>query len=478
MFSFFRKNNAPVLQDFIGKAGLSREEAAKMLRTSPELLAEFEKTYARHETKRNMPGIRPETVEKQMRGDAGTSADIRDRIVKTLLPQTEVICFDGRDFTLERFQVPADLAPVEPEEADALPAPVRPFLTGTAVRRDMGNAPSYLALLSLWKKYLETEDPVLKQQFYGCFRQGLDILDLDQVLYAMLDGNENSMGYWFMPIAEAALEEGFFRIPETRIAKVPIDLLQLARLDYMSLNRETLAVVDEWAKQAFALEPDGDYFVKTGIRSDKFDFRNARVRGKEINDLGQYLLYIHAKATAFAHFDLSGKDRTVHYGGSTTNEWCVRKFIPSATDARIYHGLPLRPEYRIFVDFDARQVIGKSPYWEPETMKRRFEQMDDAKDPDMVHDSLAYRMAEPWLMESYARNVNRVCAHLEKLLPAAAGYGLTGQWSVDVMQEGDDFYLIDMATAETSAFYECVPKALRRPRTEERWLPNLSCLKA
>ena len=40
------------------------------------------------------------------------------------------------------------------------------------------------------------------------------------------------------------------------------------------------------------------------------------------------------------------------------------------------------------------------------------------------------------------------------------------------MQNGDDFLIIDMATAETSAFYDKVPMKLRRPQPEW-WLPKL-----
>ena len=51
--------------------------------------------------------------------------------------------------------------------------------------------------------------------------------------------------------------------------------------------------------------------------------------------------------------------------------------------------------------------------------------------------------------------------------------GLSGQWSIDIMQNGEDFWLIDMALAENSAYYsEAVPKALRHP-SEENWIPML-----
>lgn len=47
---------------------------------------------------------------------------------------------------------------------------------------------------------------------------------------------------------------------------------------------------------------------------------------------------------------------------------------------------------------------------------------------------------------------------------------------LDIMQNGDDFWFIDMAVAENSAFYrETVPPALRNPM-EENWLPDINHL--
>ena len=70
------------------------------------------------------------------------------------------------------------------------------------------------------------------------------------------------------------------------------------------------------------------------------------------------------------------------YGVSTTNEWIVREFIKDKeNNGQIYHGLPLHTEYRVFIDFDTDEVIGISPYWEPELMKKRFSKNEDSNDP-------------------------------------------------------------------------------------------------
>lgn len=88
----------------------------------------------------------------------------------------------------------------------------------------------------------------------------------------------------------------------------------------------------------------------------------------------------------------------------------------------------------------------------------------------MRHDAVAYAMREPSLMREYKATKSLVAAHVKELLP---GLDLAGQWSLDVMRDGDDYWLIDMAPAERSTFYEqTVPKAQRRPMVEN-WIPEL-----
>lgn len=51
-----------------------------------------------------------------------------------------------------------------------------------------------------------------------------------------------------------------------------------------------------------------------------------------------------------------------------------------------------------------------------------------------------------------------------------------GQWSIDVMQNGDDFYIIDMALAQDSALKECVPHHLLKEKKED-WIPVIETKK-
>lgn len=186
-----------------------------------------------------------------------------------------------------------------------------------------------------------------------------------------------------------------------------------------------------------------------------------------MQELGEYLLYIHYQALQLA----SPLCTPCMYGVSTTNEWVVREFIPDKEgNPCIYEGLPLHTEYRVFVDCDSKEVLGVAPYWEPETMKQRFGHQEDANDPQKVHDYIIYTAHEETLMGRFEENKDQVVSHIKDVL---LGLNLTGQWSIDVMQNGDEFWIIDMAVAESSYFYDgYVPKELRRP-VSENWVPQL-----
>lgn len=293
---------------------------------------------------------------------------------------------------------------------------------------------------------------------YGMFRGGLETLDLSPTLYKILDNNINQMGYWLPKVAEISP----FKIPDTKIMKVPLSLLQLGRVfEYNELTPTTFKIINEYCKKVFELDLNGTYFIKNGVFSSKFDFRNAKVTTpQEVAELGQYLFYIHQQACQMASL-LNNKSI---YGCGTTNEWIVREYIESPVKETIYMGLPLNTEYRIFVDFDKKTILSDNQYWNKEVMNKRFEENRNNHD---IHDVITYNMASERLEKTYSENIDKVKEMVQELLNN--NIEMAGQWSVDIMQVENDFYLIDMALAENSFYYDSVPKKLRKPSTE-RWL--------
>lgn len=401
------------------RPGLSKEEVVKLLKTTPEALQAFEESYQMHAFQDTTglfdTGIREqkENAEKMVvpYGKwADIINDIVERIVYELLEGTHVFHCNSHDFHAEHI-VPFPkrlMKPVTQDEINRLPKELRPQLTGT---------------------------------------------------YMQIQVNPNAS-------AKAVMKQKFFKMPETTLIKVPIPLLQLSRLDYESLTWATLRIVDVYCQKVFELDVSREYFVKTGVFSSKFDFRNAHVYGeKEVRELGEYLLFIQSQSCIMS----GGLTSTSFYGVNTTNEWAVREYIKDTEENPcIYKGMPLHTEYRVFIDCDQKTVLGCFPYWEPETMEKRFGQEEDADSPHNVHDYIIYKSHKEILMRRYDENKEDVIRHVTELL---SHLNLTGQWSLDIMQNGKNFYVIDMALAANSAFSEKV-KGLNA--IKEEWIPEFS----
>ena len=161
------------------------------------------------------------------------------------------------------------------------------------------------------------------------------------------------------------------------------------------------------------------------------------------------------------------------YGVSTTTEWVVREFIEDVeNNPTIYNGLPLRTEFRIFVDFDTDEILGMNPYWDKRIMTQRFAKENDANTAQNIHDYVTYMANADKLDRDYENNKDIVSSEIKRLIPFV---NLNGQWSIDIMKNGEDFYIIDMATAATSALSHCVPKN-KIKAYPENWIPTFQNL--
>lgn len=379
-----------------------------------------------------------------------------DDIVNNLLSDAEV---QNATFNLS---IPDKKVDIDRKTLMALPEELRPMLTDRLMIRDIENSP-YELLFWYYKKYVESGD----EECFMRFKQGLSILDLDPVCYETLSCNMNSMGYWFPKIHSMNRDSEAFKIPNTTIMKVPMPVLQLSRLEYSLINPITKKIVNDFVHRAFLLEDDKTYFVKTGTFSNKFDFRNCKVSGSEVKELGEYLLYDSYCASQMA----SPLNMPSIVGPALTNEWVVREFIEDPDDnPTIYKGLPLRTEFRVFVDFDTNKVLSVVNYWDEKTMLNRFEERRDNHD---VHDLITFKANLSRLNARFEKYKDIVREKTMVLLESKSQNRLTGQWSMDVMLSGEDFYIIDMALAEESYYYQSVPLEDRRV-SKQNWIPKLS----
>lgn len=431
---------------------ISRDEIAEMLKINPSLLEKFETAY-KNTTPEDDDNFFNKNSKQAANERKANKIDLNidvDNIVEAI---TEELLIDAG--LLDK-----NVNFLTAGELNLLPAEVRPQLAGNLVQRDV-HQPAYLLAMDYYKRWKKTGDI----GSYHRFRQGLDILDLDPILYELIGTNKNSMGYWIKDVEQAADKGGFFKYPKTKVVKIPLPLLQLTRLPYEEHTPTTIRILNEFCMRAFELDVNKKYFIKTGTYSSKFDFRNALVEGeKEVQEIGEYLLYIHYQALQMA----SPLSSPTIYGVSTTNEWVVREFIDDVEDnPTIYKGMPLHTEYRFFVDLDTKEIIGVSPYWREDVMKKSFTQGE--QNNHKRHDYVIYKMHEEKLYERYNKNIAKLTEEIQKVVN---NMNLSGQWSLDIMQNGDDFYVIDMASAAESALSDVVDQS-KLEKTEEDWIPKL-----
>ena len=458
---------------------ISKKQIAKLLNATPEALEAFEHAYHTQVIQKmpdtgnlfDMDAKSTKDAAKKQEGRSVTELsqkvdELVNRIVKELLAQAIIYSYDGSIAQIEETLCEATRNPVTNSDLYKLPESIRPQLTGLLAKIDVPDL-TYMELLQQYYTYKRAKDPAKRKNAYHMFRQGLDILDLDPVTYEILGMNPNTMGYWFPELVSAVKAGSLFKLPNTKIIKVPLTMLQLTRLDYGSLNPTTLRIVDEFCYKAFDLKEDNEYFVKTGTYSSKFNFRNAHIAGaKEVRELGEYLLFIQNQACMAA----GPLSQPCIYGMSTTNEWVVREYIKDKeNNPCIYKGMPLHTEYRAFVDFDTDEILGLTPYWRSDVMKQRLGNEKDADSPHNIHDYTIFLTHEDTLIARYEKNKEEVISEIRKLIPHI---NLPGQWSIDIMQNGTEFYIIDMALAQESALSDCVPKG-KIKHIEIDWMPKL-----
>ena len=280
-----------------------------------------------------------------------------------------------------------------------------------------------------------TSDKDYRDHLEALLSRMMSVMDLTPQLYDHFKENPNTLSNWYPQIKAAAEQHGFFQTPDTKVWTLPIEVAQFIRLEYAETDAATRQLFNEMVTKAFDLDETKTYFIKTGTFSSKFEFRNAKCA--EPLEMGDYFIVINNYA--------------MKVGAGHSVDLVVREYIEDPEDRpTIYNGMPLRTEFRVFVDFDTDQLIGTVPYWFPSVMRNRLRKKDNAT---VEQDYYTYLDMEDQLMNDYNAHFSTVNEHIQALLPDVA---LTGRYSIDVMKNGDDFYIIDMATMESSAMAEFV----------------------
>ena len=313
---------------------------------------------------------------------------------------------------------------------------------------------------------------------HGTFHRLASISDLEPTLYNHCTNNPTSIGNWLPPLIKAHRQTNnpALHIPTTRTVRLDHELAQYLRVEFSDTNKLSQHIFDAYLFNELKLD-DTDYFIKTGTFSGKFQFANAHCT--EPDEIGQYFHVIN-------NFAMS-------VGAGETVDLAIRDYIPDTreTTPTIYNGMPLRCEYRLFIDFGDNpeahnhteptrraayahkfadphedtdncpaHIMGITHYWHRRVMRQHFAMLNN---PEFAgysginpQDAATYRACEAELDAQFDQHLDSVRAGAEELLPGMYAEGFRGQWSMDVMVNAADtgevvLYLIDMALMCESA---------------------------
>ncbi|PLS19321.1 hypothetical protein CVD28_02595 [Bacillus sp. M6-12] len=278
------------------------------------------------------------------------------------------------------------------------------------------------------------EESAERTQLKNLLSRTISVSDLTEKLYGRFADNKNSMFNWLKEVQYGLSKTKSELIcPKTKVFRLPIELAQFIRLEYQDTSKEDKALFNEIIFNQFELEDGKTYFIKTGTFSSKFQFANAKCF--EPREMGEYFQVINNFA--------------MRLGAGQTVDLVVREYIEDVeNNPTIYNGMPLRTEFRAFVDCDTKELIGIVPYWNPIVMKRALKAgLSDSMEADYQ----TYLKHEEKLMSEYNEFLPKVRKEILELLPELH---LKGQYSIDVMKNGNDLYVIDLALMSESALTE------------------------
>ena len=244
--------------------------------------------------------------------------------------------------------------------------------------------------------------------------------------YNDLKQDVHNVSYWFPKVANCGI-----KVPKTFVKEIPVELFGHLFIDH---PKEDIDCIYNWVKNelipSIPNELRGLIFIKNGAFSNKFDFSTCSIRCNPL-EIARSIAEINYASLMF------------DTGGNT--EIVIRERIPfdERITPTIYHGMPLRNEYRVFYDFDNRKALYIANYWD-------WNYCHDAISHN-VTDKIVYEKVYNRLAEHYVQNREKVMAMVEEHMKDVE---LSGIWSVDILEdECHDFWLIDMALGHRSAYW-------------------------
>lgn len=241
--------------------------------------------------------------------------------------------------------------------------------------------------------------------------------------------DRNNFCFWAPFVRDTAIAYGV-RFPESVMVDVDPEVMDA----FAEVGMGGDPTVDNWFHEKVVPVLEGlsfPLFVKNGCFSNKFDFAN-----------NCYLPSFDPE-TVLSHLKSIQSD-SFCYDTFGNNLFVFREWIASAPGTpTIYNGMPLRPEMRLFYNFDKHEPLFDVNYWDWDCCHDRI--AEDERDKEVYeayYPALVELVASRW--ERYKPRCLEALSHVE---------GLSGKWSVDFLLEEEAVWLIDMAEGERSAYW-------------------------
>lgn len=235
--------------------------------------------------------------------------------------------------------------------------------------------------------------------------------------YLSYKRDKNNYSYWYEKVKECGI-----KMAESYIYQVPYE--QYKRC--YSENEEEIKIFKEFVAEQIKDLPYVWYNIKNGTFSNKFDFQSCGGIIPQIPEKLHLINYCSAIVDA---------------GGFT--EFVIREHIYADENIpTIYYGMPLRSEFRVFYDFDKKEVLYSVNYWD----------FDYCYEHLSVTDKIVFEHERQRLEDNFNQRKEEVEELVKKHM---VDVDLQGKWSIDILYNEleDNYWLIDMAEAHRSAYW-------------------------
>ena len=259
----------------------------------------------------------------------------------------------------------------------------------------------------------------------------IDSIDFDKIQrddYKIDRENPNNFSYWYPKVKDCGIpmaETKYYIFTEKEAILFYHN--DISEENYLEYKKKLTSLINKKLDE-LGIDRTKEYSIKNGCYSDKFC---------NCNTLGQNICE--------RFLNIQNASLGLETGGFS--EIVIRELIPAKNSPTIYNGLPFRTEFRVFVDFDNNKLLYVVNYWD----------YDYCYSSLCKEDKLTFDKYYKNIEKDYIKNVNKVKELvIKKLFPYNNQNkdSLSGKWSIDFLLEDNKIYLIDMAVAERSAYWD------------------------